>query len=125
MRTLPNSHALYQAEKEAFAQAVYEIVRHIPYGRATSYGAIARAIGYSNMSRMIGRVMKESDRFTENLPAHRVVNSQGRLSAKESFGHSGQMQQLLESEGITVINDKINNWKEIFWDPITEITFNE
>lgn len=125
MRTLPDSHALYQTEKEAFAQAVYEIVRHIPYGRATSYGAIARAIGYSNMSRMVGRVMKDSNRFTENLPAHRVVNSQGRLSAKECFGHPGQMQQLLELEGIIVTKDKINNWKEIFWDPITEITLYE
>jgi len=110
-----------KSEKEAVKLAVYEIVRTIPYGRATSYGAIAKAIGYPNMSRLVGRIMSECDSNSTNIPAHRVVNSQGVLSAKEAFGDSNEMKKLLEREGIIVINDRIKNWKNIFWDPLQEI----
>jgi len=109
-------------EKEAFTQAVYDIVRRIPSGRATSYGAIAKAIGYPNLSRMVGRVMKGCGNYKIKLPAHRVVNSQGVLSGAEGFGYSGQMQQFLEAEGVSVVNGKIKDWKNVFWDPMTEIT---
>ncbi|MDR2914725.1 MAG: MGMT family protein, partial [Tannerella sp.] len=85
------------SDKEAFRDAVYEIVRRIPPGRATSYGAIAKAAGFPNLSRMTGRFMKECEHYTTGLPAHRVVNSQGQLSGAETFGYSGQMQQLLEA----------------------------
>lgn len=108
-------------EKEAFTQAVYDIVRRIPAGRATSYGAIAKAVGYPNLSRVVGRVMKECGNYKVKLPAHRVVNSQGRLSGAESFGYFGQMQQLLEAEEIIVVNGKIKEWENIFWNPLTEI----
>jgi methylated-DNA-protein-cysteine methyltransferase-like protein len=108
-------------DRENLVIAVYEIVRMIPYGRATSYGAIAKAIGYPNMSRLVGRMMSECDSKKNNIPAHRVVNSQGILSAKNAFGNNNEMQKLLESEGITVINDRIKNWKTIFWNPLIEI----
>ena len=116
---------LSDTEKDAFKQAVYDIVNRIPYGRATSYGAIATAVGYPNMSRMVGRVMKGSGNYNEKLPCHRVVNSQGFLSGKDGFGNSGQMQQFLETEGITIANNKIKNWKNIFWDPMKEIILEE
>ncbi|MDH6311999.1 methylated-DNA-protein-cysteine methyltransferase-like protein [Parabacteroides sp. PFB2-10] len=110
-------------DKEAIRQAVYEIVRTIPYGRATSYGAIARAIGYPNMSRLVGKIMASCESNTNDIPAHRVVNSQGILSGKEAFGSAGEMQQLLEAEGIAVANkNRIQAWKTVFWNPIEEIT---
>ena len=108
-------------ERDSIKQAIYEIVRTIPYGRATSYGAIAKAIGYSNMSRLVGRIMGECDSKKTNVPAHRVVNSQGALSAKEAFGSADEMQRLLESEGVIVVNDRIRNWKTVYWSPIEEI----
>lgn len=108
-------------EKKEFSEAVYEIVRMIPYGRATSYSALAKASGYPNFSRMVGRMMSNSDSQYNDIPAHRVVNSQGILSGKKAFGDTNQMQRLLESEGLTIINDRIQNWKEVFWNPIDEI----
>ncbi|MDR0231343.1 MAG: MGMT family protein [Dysgonamonadaceae bacterium] len=108
-------------EKEQLQQAVYEIVKLIPPGRATSYGIIAKAIGYPNLSRMVGRMMSQCNSDVIQIPAHRVVNSSGILSAKNAFGISGEMQQLLESEGIVVINDRIQNWKNVFWNPLKEL----
>lgn len=109
-------------DKESLREAVYEIVRTIPYGRATSYGAIARAVGYPNLSRMVGKIMGECDSAHTGIPAHRVVNSQGILSGKWAFGFSGEMQQLLEAEGIQIKQDRIQNWKTVFWNPLHEIT---
>jgi len=108
-------------EREQLRLAIYEIVRTVPRGRATSYGAIAKAIGYSNMSRLVGRIIGECDSAKTGVPAHRVVNSQGILSAKEAFGNSDEMQKALESEGVSVVNDRIQNWKKVFWNPIEEI----
>ena len=110
-----------KTEKQAFIRAVYDVVRTIPRGRATGYGAIAKAIGYPNMSRMVGNVMANCDSKANCIPAHRVVNSQGILSAKDAFGNMNEMQKLLEAEGIKVVNDRIRNWKSIFWNPINEI----
>lgn len=107
-------------DREDFTQAVYTIVKSIPYGRATSYGAIAKAIGYSNMSRLVGKVMSECP-ANSDIPAHRVVNSQGILSAKDVFSDARKMQELLEEEGVTVKNDRIANWKKVFWNPIDEL----
>ncbi|MDR2906447.1 MAG: MGMT family protein [Bacteroidales bacterium] len=105
-------------EKEAFQNAVYDIVQLIPVGRATSYGAIAKAIGFSNLSRMVGKAMSQCP---ADIPAHRVVNSQGVLSANDAFGIFGKMQQRLEAENVTVQNNRIQNWKIIFWDPMKEL----
>lgn len=102
-----------------FAAAVYEIVRRIPPGRATSYGAIARAVGYPTLSRMVGRVMAGCGE--SGVPAHRVVNSQGRLTGKNAFGAPDAMQRCLEAEGVTVANGGIVRWRDIFWDPQREI----
>ncbi|MDH6353845.1 methylated-DNA-protein-cysteine methyltransferase-like protein [Dysgonomonas sp. PH5-45] len=110
-----------KAEKQAFAEAVYTIARLVPCGRATSYGAIAKATGYANMPRMVGKIMSQCDSEATGVPAHRVVNSQGILSAREAFGSNGEMQQLLEAEGHTIINNKIQNWKTAFWNPLDEI----
>jgi methylated-DNA-protein-cysteine methyltransferase-like protein len=112
---------MYYPDKEPFQQAVYEIVRLIPPGRATSYGDIAKAIGYPNYSRLVGRIMSQCDSATTGIPAHRVVNNQGVLSGQKAFGRDNQMQRLLEAEGIVVINNRITRWKKVWWDPIQEI----
>ncbi len=106
---------------ESFTQSIYEIVRLIPPGRATSYGSIAKAVGYPNLSRMVGKVMSQSDSAISGIPAHRVVNSQGILTASDAFGAPGEMQRLLEAEGVRIINNRIQNWKHVFWNPIEEI----
>lgn len=102
-------------------QAVYDVVMRIPKGRATSYGAIAKAIGYPNLSRKVGRIMSVCDSSKTGIPAHRVVNSQGALSGASAFGASDEMKKLLEAEGVVVKNNRIVNWKSIFWNPIDEI----
>ncbi|MDL2289814.1 methylated-DNA--[protein]-cysteine S-methyltransferase [Paludibacteraceae bacterium OttesenSCG-928-F17] len=107
-----------KVEFNSVRQAVYDVVRTIPYGRATSYGAIAKAIGYPNYSRLVGRIMANCN---SAIPAHRVVNSQGTLSAKGAFGDGDEMKNLLEAEGIAVQHDKIKNWKKVFWNPLEEI----
>lgn len=106
--------------KEAFYKAVYDIVAQIPAGRASSYGAIAKAIGYPGYSRMVGQAMKSCPK---HLPAHRVVNSQGILSGKDCFDPPEKMQQLLESEGVQLFKNRIANWKFVFWNPMEEIAF--
>ncbi len=108
-------------EKDSFKQAVYDIVRTIPYGRATSYGAIAKAIGYPAFSRMVGHILAQCESHTNHLPAHRVVNSCGYLSGKAAFGPYGEMHKLLAAEGIVIENDRIKNWRKVFWDPLEEI----
>lgn len=108
---------------EEFRTMVYTIVRMIPLGRATSYGAIAKAIGYPNHSRLVGKIMGGSSLL--EVPAHRVVNSQGQLSGRDSFETMETMQKLLEAEGVTVINNRIKGWKAIFWDPLEEINLDE
>lgn len=110
-------------DKADFIHAVYQMVSTVPRGRATSYGAIARAIGYPNMSRMVGHVMGQCDAAKTGIPAHRVVNSQGVLSGKEAFGTPTEMQEKLEEEGIRIENDRIKDWKHVFWDPMKEVTF--
>lgn len=112
-------------EKKAFRQAVYDVVRTVPRGRVTTYGAIAKAIGYPLHSRMVGRMMAECESFETGLPAHRVVNSSGCLSGKRAFGIVDEMQQLLASEGVVVENDKIKQWKKVFWNPLEEIMLSE
>lgn len=110
-------------EKKSFIHAIHEIVEMIPPGRATSYAALAKATGYPNLSRMVGRIMGECDSVNTKIPAHRVVNSQGVLSGRSAFGNHNEMQRLLESEGIVVVNNKIKNWKKVFWNPLEEIGF--
>jgi methylated-DNA-protein-cysteine methyltransferase related protein len=106
---------------ESFFEKVFEVVKLIPYGRVTSYGAIAEYLGSRISSRMVGWAMNKSHTYPEAVPAHRVVNRNGMLTGKHHFGGPDMMQQLLESEGIEVSNDKVVNFKKLFWDPSKEL----
>jgi methylated-DNA-protein-cysteine methyltransferase related protein len=104
----------------SFFQKVYEVVKLIPYGRATSYGAIARYLGTPGSSRMVGWAMNASH-VQPGIPAHRVVNRNGLLTGKVHFGGTNVMQQLLESEGIEISENKIVHFQKVFWDPSIEL----
>ena len=110
----------YSDKTIGFFEKVYQIVRLIPYGRVTNYGAIARCIGSGGSSRMVGWAMNASHKY-EDIPAHRVVNRIGLLTGKMHFGSSNAMQQMLEEEGIEIIENKVVKFKELFWDPSIEL----
>jgi methylated-DNA-protein-cysteine methyltransferase related protein len=112
---------LKQKANEDFFSKVYELTKCIPYGRISSYGAIARYLGSGKSARMVGWALNASHSNREFIPAHRVVNHNGLLTGKHHFGNSTTMEQLLENEGIIIENDRIINFKEKFWDPGTEL----
>lgn len=99
-----------------FFNRVYEVVRKIPYGKVTSYGAIAKAVGAARSARMVGYAMNASH-MLDDVPAHRVVNRNGLLSGKHHFDGTNLMQQLLESEGIQVIDNQVVDFTKHFWEP--------
>ncbi len=103
-----------------FFTRVYEVTRLIPYGRVTSYGAIARFLGSGRSARMVGWALNASHTRPGFIPAHRVVNRNGLLTGKFHFGNSTTMEQLLANEGITVENNRVVNFREKFWDPATK-----
>ena len=105
-----------KASQHDFFEQVYDIVKEIPFGRVTSYGAIAQALGAKKSSRMVGWAMNACHNRPE-IPAHRVVNRNGLLSGKHHFEGTNLMQQLLESEGIKVVNNQIIDFEKHFWDP--------
>lgn len=107
--------------EKGFFEKVYDVVREIPYGKVTSYGAIAAYLGSKGSARMVGWAMNSAKNLPENLPAHRVVNSSGLLTGKRHFGGGNIMTELLESEGIVIEGDKISDFKEVFWDPAIEL----
>jgi methylated-DNA-protein-cysteine methyltransferase related protein len=107
--------------EESFFIKVYEVVKLIPYGKVTSYGAIARYLGTAGSARMVGWAMNHSHTFDSQIPAHRVVNRNGVLTGKLHFGDPGMMQQLLENEGLKINDDRILNFAEYFWDPSDEL----
>ena len=104
-------------DKEGFFGKVYGVVKRIPYGRVTSYGAIAEYLGSKGSARMVGWAMNSSHHHPDSIPAHRVVNRNGLLTGKHHFGGKDTMKQLLESEGIVVEDDRIVNFGEVFWHP--------
>lgn len=108
-------------EKTSFFQKVYEVVRHVPFGRVTSYGAIAEYLGSRGSARMVGWAMNQSHHTDPDIPAHRVVNRVGMLTGKQHFGGHDVMRQLLESEGVNVVDDQITGFNELFWDPSKEL----
>lgn len=101
----------------SFFEAVFEVVRQIPKGKVTSYGAIAEALGTKGSARMVGWAMNQSHFVKPAVPAHRVVNRQGRLSGKMHFSPPERMQELLEKEGIQIVEDQIIDFQKHFWDP--------
>ncbi|MDB5154487.1 MAG: hypothetical protein JWR54_3238 [Mucilaginibacter sp.] len=103
-----------------FYDMVYQVARLIPPGRVTSYGAIANYLGTKGSSRMVGYAMQACGTANPPVPAHRVVNSQGLLTGKFHFG-GNLMEQLLESEGVKVKDDKVVDFKKVFWDPAVEL----
>lgn len=100
----------------SFFERVYQVARQIPAGRVTSYGAIAKAIGSAQSARMVGYAMNASHNMPD-IPAHRVVNRNGLLTGKHHFQGTSLMQQLLENEGITVVNNQIVAFEKHFWQP--------
>jgi methylated-DNA-protein-cysteine methyltransferase related protein len=108
-----------KTDKTSFFEDVYEVVRLIPRGRATSYGAIAEYLGTKGSARMVGWAMNAAHTLTD-VPAHRVVNRNGVLSGKSHFG-GNRMQELLENEGLIVIEDKIQDFEKVFWHPLKEL----
>jgi methylated-DNA-protein-cysteine methyltransferase related protein len=108
-------------EENDFFTRVYEVTRLVPYGRVTSYGAIARYLGTGRSSRMVGWALNVCHSRPDFIPAHRVVNRNGLLTGKRHFGTPTLMQQLLENEGIKVEDDRVVDFREKFWDPGREI----
>ncbi|MBL4678017.1 MAG: MGMT family protein [Mucilaginibacter sp.] len=108
------------AQDYNFFDNVYDVVRQIPKGRVTSYGAIAAYLGAKRSSRVVGYAMQVAGTANPPVPAHRVVNRQGLLTGKFHFG-GDTMQQLLENEGVKVAENQVQNFKEIFWDPAIEL----
>ncbi len=111
-----------QCEQSSFFQKVYSVVKQIPAGRVTNYGAIAAYLGTRSSSRMVGWAMNHAHKADPTIPAHRVVNRLGILTGKHHFGSSTMMQQLLENENIKVVNDQVVEFHKLFWDPKQELS---
>ena len=106
-------------ETLGFFEKVYDVAKKIPYGRVTSYGAIAKFLGAGKSARIVGYAMNGS--HGKDVPAHRVVNRKGLLTGKHHFEGTNLMQQLLENEGIEVVDNQIQNLETLFWDPAKEL----
>jgi methylated-DNA-protein-cysteine methyltransferase-like protein len=102
--------------EDNFFERVYAIAKQIPEGKVTSYGAIAKALGMARSARMVGWAMNASH-IRQDIPAHRVVNRKGLLSGKHHFEGTNLMQQLLENEGIKVVDNQIIDFEKVFWEP--------
>ena len=108
-------------KESSFFEDVYDVVRQIPKGCVTSYGAIANYLGTKSSARMVGWAMNNAHAIIPKVPAHRVVNRNGMLSGKAHFGSPTRMQELLEKEKIKVENDIVVNFNQLFWDPAKEL----
>ena len=102
-----------------FFDKVYQVAKLIPFGRVTSYGAIATYLGAARSARMVGYAMNGS--VSKDVPAHRVVNRKGLLTGKQHFEGTNLMQQLLENEGIKIIENQIQDFDKVFWNPLKEL----
>ncbi len=107
-------------KEDSFFDKVYEVAKQIPHGRVTSYGAIAKYLGAARSARMVGWAMNACG-GRDDIPAHRVVNRKGILTGKHHFQGTNLMQQLLESEGVEVIENQIQNFENLLWDPMKEL----
>lgn len=108
-------------EEPSFFDKVYQVTRLIPFGRVTSYGAIAKYLGAARSARMVGWALNGSKNHLQDIPAHRVVNRIGMLSGKMHFGQEHLMRDLLLSEGVKIEENQIINLEEVFWDPTKEL----
>ena len=111
----------YTAKTNDFFQNVFDVVRLIPKGRVTSYGAIAKYLGTGGSSRMVGWAMNASHNIKPKVPAHRVVNRNGMLTGKAHFETPTKMQELLAKEKIKVQNETVLDFEKLFWDPVIEL----
>lgn len=107
---------------DSFFEMVFEVVKLIPEGRVTSYGAIAKYLGAARSARMVGWAMNQSHSQAEYIPAHRVVNRKGLLSGRAHFNPPEKMQSLLEDEGVIIKEHQIQNFDKVFWDPNEELS---
>ena len=103
-----------------FFDRVYKVVKQIPYGRVTNYGSIAKYLGSAKSSRAVGYAMNASHNLAD-VPAHRVVNKVGLLTGKHHFFGSNLMKDLLESEGIEIVDNQVNRFDSLYWDPSIEL----
>jgi methylated-DNA-protein-cysteine methyltransferase-like protein len=110
-----------KSQQSNFYEQVYQIVALIPKGRVTTYGAIAKALGVAKSSRLVGTALINAHHPNSKLPIHRVVNRNGLLTGKHHYDHPTHMQELLEKEGISIENDLVREFSEVFWDPMIEI----
>ena len=110
-----------QKKLDSFFQQVYAVARLIPKGRVTSYGAIATYLGSGRSARMVGWAMNNAGHIRPKVPAHRVVNRNGLLTGKHHFGSPTKMKEMLEKENIKVKNDRVQDFKKFFWDPLEEL----
>lgn len=115
------SKKINQNKSHGFFQDVFDVVRQIPKGRVTSYGAIAKYLGTGTSARLVGWAMNASHHSIEPVPAQRVVNRNGMLTGKLHFSDFKEMERLLKLDGLDVEKDQVKNFKDLFWDPATEI----
>lgn len=111
-----------QSTSKDFFERVYQVARQIPKGRVTSYGAIAKYLGTGRSARVVGYAMNASASAYPPVPAHRVVNHIGLLTGKHHFPLPDLMQQLLENEGVVVVADQVQNFEQLFWEPVKELS---
>ena len=109
--------------EESFFEVVFEVVRQIPKGRVTSYGAIAACVGTKLSARMVGWAMNAAGNVRPKVPAHRVVNRLGILSGKHHFKPPSKMEKLLKKEGVKIKNDQVVDFDKLFWNPLEETGF--
>lgn len=102
---------------DGFFKRVFEMVQLVPYGRVTTYGAIAAAVGSPGSSRMVGWAMNKAFSHPGFVPAHRVVNRRGQLTGKYAFPGEKTMEELLENEGVRIENDTVVDFEKVFWTP--------
>ena len=105
-----------------FFERVYAVARQIPYGKVTSYGAIAKALGTARSARMVGWAMNAAHQATPKVPAQRVLNRNGMLTGKHHFATPTLMEELLKKDGVTVKDDTVVDFKKRYWDPLTELS---
>jgi methylated-DNA-protein-cysteine methyltransferase-like protein len=110
-------------DKDDIYEAIFDIVRCVPKGKVTTYGAVAAAIGIRSGARLVGYAMNNCANAKPKVPAHRVVNRIGLLTGKHHFVPPEKMQQLLQKEGVKVKDDKVVDFEKVFWDPLKEINF--